>query len=795
MTENMAEEILEEVNSLYDDSLAQLEFRQVLEKVSKYCLSSLGSELIMRSLPTDNLFWLRKEHVFIDETISLLTEDDPMPFEGLRDIRPLLHKSLVANAVLSTKDLLRSSDVFRVSRMIKNYFETRLEKYPTLAEEGVLLHSNRLLEKHISEAIDEMGEVRDTASRELSRIRREIQSKSNHLRKRLSVLLKKVSEDDMVMEEFVTMREGRFVLPVKVEHKRHISGIIHGYSQTGSTVFMEPSEIFEMNNEVSLLINEEKREIYRILANLTAEIGDEARQFLASVNILANLDAVLAKAKYALEFGGVKPEIWDDKEIFLKDVRHPLLVHSKGIKKIRPMSISFDSKKRGHLISGPNAGGKTVALKSIGLNVTMALSGIFPLGICKTNYRTVFSAIGDHQSIENDLSTFSSQIIQLQNILSNCDNRALVLIDEILSGTDPQEGSALAAGIMDTFIELNLFFVATTHQSTLKSYALSREEIENASLEFDDGKLAPTYNFLQGIPGNSYAFVLAKSLGLSKLALDRAKSYLGNKQTELEESIAVLQRYRNEQKTLKDEARKEKIKAEKEREKYEKKFKEIKQKRRELIDKAKEEAYEIVQKSNALIENTIRQVQEEKKSFAEIKKSYNKEKNELEKEIKKKFVKEKVQKKEKVSSHEFKPGDSVALEDSNNVGYILEIYKDAKMALVEFNGVKFRLPFGQLFPTKAPVKPRSDHSDHFTFNAKSRLDIRGKRAEESLREVDEFLSKAIVSNLTPLTIIHGKGTGALKEAIHQFLRYHQSVKSFRLGTLVEGGAGVTVVEL
>ena len=791
----MAEELVGKEKTYSAKTLEELEFGQVLEKVSKYCISSLGKEIILSLSPNDNLFQLRKDHVLVDEMISLITEDDPIPFEGLSDIRPLLHKSLVANSILSTGEFLKAADVFRVSRMIKNYFSTRLEKYTTLAEDCELLHSNRLLEKHINETVNETGEVRDTASRELSRIRREIQIKSNHLRKRLQVLLKKVSEDDMVQEDFVTMREGRFVLPVKVEHKRHISGIIHGYSQTGSTVFLEPQEIFEMNNEVSLLLNEEKREIYRILSNLTAEIGDDARLFLSSVEIMANLDSVISKARYALEFGGVMPEIWDNNEIFMKDIRHPLLVHAKGIKKVQPLSIEFDEGTRGHLISGPNAGGKTVSLKSIGLNILMALSGLFPLGICKTNYRTVFSAIGDHQSIENDLSTFSSQILNLQAILSECDNRSLVLVDEILSGTDPSEGSALAAGIMDTFIELNLFFIATTHQSTLKSYALSRTEIKNASLEFDDAKLKPTYHFLQGIPGNSYAFVLAKNLGLSPLVLDRAKNYLGSKQTELEESIAVLQKYRNETKKLKDEARKAKEKAEKEKRKYEEKFNAIKEKRQELIDKAKEEAFEIIQKSNALVENTIRKVQENKASFSEIKKKFNKEKQELEKEVKKKFKTDKKDKKADKKAHDFQQGDSVAMEDSTSVGTILEIDKDAAMALVDFNGVKFRLPFADLHPVETKPRVKSDHSDHFKFDAQARLDIRGKRAEEAIREVDDFLSRAVISNLTPLTIIHGKGTGALRQAIHDFLKYHPNVIEFRLGALVEGGAGVTVVEL
>jgi DNA mismatch repair protein MutS2 len=781
---------------LLDDSLRQLEFHLVLEKAAGFSVSSLGRELILSSAPRADLYWLSNEHSLIEEMIRLIIEDDSLPFDGLSDIKSKLQKSLIQNAILTTTEFLSILECIKASRLIKSYFYVKENKYPALAENAKPLHDNRLLEKHITDTIDITGEIKDSASRELSRIRAEINSKSGHLRKKLQSILKKVAEDDMVMEEFVTLSEGRFVLPVKVEHKRHISGIIHGYSQTGSTVYLEPAEIFELNNEISLLKNEEKKEIYRILANLTAELGADARDYLRSIDILAHLDSVSARAKYAIEYGGIKPEIWENDEIYMHDIRHPLLVHAKSKEKVKSLSINFSDKIKGHLISGPNAGGKTVALKSIGLNLAMALSGIFPMGVCSTNYRSIFSAIGDHQSIEADLSTFSSQILRLNRILTNCTSNSLILIDEILSGTDPQEGSALAAGIMDTFLELNLFFVVTTHQSALKSYALTRDVIENDSLEFDQDKLLPTYKFLQGVPGNSYAFVLAKNIGMSELVLGRARNYLGSRQTELEESIAVLQKYRSDIEQLREDANQEKQNAEKIRRKFEEKFDEIKTKRREYIDKAKEEAFEIVQKSNALVENAIREIQEEKKSFAEIKKDYNKEKTQLEKEINTRFIKESQAEEEIEDSYKFSKGDSVKVDDSPNIGLILESDNTGRTALVEFNGLKFRLPYTRLKKTKDSAAPlASSAGSHIRFDARSRLDLRGKRADEALNETDEFISHALVTNVPLLTIIHGKGTGALRQVIHDYLKHHQMVKSYRLGELVEGGAGVTVVEL
>lgn len=785
-----------DVTSLQNESLKQLEFYRLLDIISNYAGSELGKELILNSYPNNELFWLRREHSLIQEMIVILTEDDALPLENIKDIRPLLYKSQVANAILSTDDILSVRDVIRTSRLIKNWFRNKAEIYAEFYEESELLTDNRLLEKHISEAIDDTSNLKDNASRELARIRSDIREKSDRLRSRIRRIMKKVSDDDMLREDFVTIREGRFVLPVKIENKRQVPGIIHSVSQTGSTVFLEPSEIIEMNNDLSLLLNEEKREIYRILQNLTSEIGSEAKDFLKNVDILAHFDSVFAKARYALDNGGIKPEIISDSRIELINIRHPLLVHSKGSKHVMPLSIFFDGQKRGHLISGPNAGGKTVALKSIGLNIAMALSGIFPLGSCTTNYRTIFSAIGDNQSIENDLSTFSSQISQLKKILDRCSYDSLVLVDEIGSGTDPQEGSALAAGIIDSFININLFFVVTTHQSSLKSYALTQDVIENASLEFSEEQLSPTYKFLSNIPGNSYAFVLAENLGIPNNILRKAKSYLGDKHTQIEESIRILQKVRSDAEAMQTAAKQEYVKAEALRKEYELKFKDIKSKRSVLMEKARQEAAELVRSANALIENTIKEIREQSKEIATIKKDFNEQKDAIVGQLK-----ESADKNQSTQSVALQIGDSVTLEDSSAVGTVLEVDSEHNTALVDFNGVKFRLPFEQFIKTKPEKKKRSTSSNtsstvtNVKYDSSISIDLRGRRVDECLRMTDEFISNALLSNISPLTIIHGKGTGALRAAVQEFLSNHPSVKSFRSGTIHEGGDGITVVEI
>ncbi len=776
---------------LLNESLEELEFNSILKQISGYCHSSAGQEYVLNSKPTDDIYWLRNEHKLIEENVQLIIENEFPPISGYEDIRTFLRKSLVENAVLKSDELLSIAETIRVGRLLKSFFSDRKEECPNLWEETERIYDNRLLEKHINEAIDENAAIKDNASRELAQIRRNILRKSAQMRKRMDAILKKVSKEEMAQEDFVTLREGRFVLPVISSHKKHIPGIIHGVSQTGSTVFLEPSEITEMNNELSLLLNEEKREIYRILSNLTSELGEESRDFLKSIEIIAHLDSCLAKAKYAVDYGGVPPKILDDNFIYCSNIRHPILVRSKGIKKVAPLSVEFDEKRRGYLISGPNAGGKTVAIKNVGISIAMALSGVFPLGECKTGFRMIYASIDDRQSIEQDLSAFSSQILRINEILACADDKSLILIDEIGSGTDPYEGGALSAGILDSLLEVKSFFAATTHNSALKSFAFSKNEISNASLEFDDEKLVPTYKFLDQIPGNSYAFQLAENLGLPKRVLDRAKSYLGDKGSQLEDSLAMLQKLKNKTRRLEKEAEEAKREALKQKEKFQKKYEELKNKRARYIEEAKEKAGEIIKDANALIENTIREVKEREKPVGEVKKQYEETKKNIEKEL------EKPKREPEVESGSPQIGDYVVISDSNAKGQLVDLDEKTTQAEVDVNGMKFKTPLNKLKKTKKEKKKSVSKSkaDYISFDAKSKLDIRGQRAEEAAQEIDRFLAEAIAANLLTVTIVHGKGTGVLRNVTKEYLTSRDEVKSFRSGKLSEGGDGITVVEL
>lgn len=775
----------------------ELEFDTVLEEISKLCNSTKAAEYSLKIKPYNNVEDLKDELDLTEDVIQIFQSGEELPLSGLREIDSSLKKSQIRNAVLDEFELLRIKDNLRVFRLVNNYIYNKSGSLVSLSKIKELIHFNQFIEKHIDDAISDNGEVKDTASKELQSIRRNILSTSDRLRNKLQSILKKTFQDDLLQDDFYTMREERFVIPVKTEFKKQIPGIIHGLSNTGNTVFLEPSEIIDMNNSLSILRNDEKKEIYRILSEITEEIGQESEILRATNELITRIDLINAKAKYARKYDGMKPVIVESSEIELKDIYHPLLLKNKNKKQVTPLTISFDTIKQGHLISGPNAGGKTVALKNIGLNLLMAMSGIYTFGYCKTGLRDVFTSIGDHQSIEMDLSTFSSQMKRIKDILDVADPDALMLVDEICSGTDPKEGSALASGILDTTLKYNLKFIVTTHQSSLKTYALNKENIENASLEFDETNLKPTYNFLAGVPGNSYAFNLAESIGLSKLILERAESYLDTKDSEIDRSISEIVNYRKQAEKMKLDAETRLRKAENKQLEYERLVEEIRKNKSDYKLKAQQEANLVLAEANKLVENTIREIQEGKRQLGEVKKEFELKKEELKQKVsqpvKKEVVKAKI-------DNKIEKGDTVRIDIYDTPGLVVELVEDNKHAVVEFNGLKFRTELSKLVKVSGKIKKdksksNSESSKYFKMGAETRIDIRGERVNEAIAIVENFLNDAVIAGLPFLTILHGKGTGALRQAIHEYLKMQSSIKTFRNGTLAEGGEGVTVLEL
>lgn len=808
-------------------ALDELDVASVLAEVARFCVTSIGTETVMALTPRTDAHALRIELEQVQECIDLIATANTIPLHHLEDIRPLLKKSRIEGNFLTAPDLLNVLEAMQTSRILHRFTSEHAPRAPYLQQLCEPLIDNGVMERHITDAIDDSGTIRDTASKELQSIRREIHALSARLRTRLQRILKQYGDDELLQDEFITQRDGRFVLPMRAGEKRAVQGIIHGMSSTGQTVFLEPAETFEMNNELSLLRGREQREIIRILTLLTAEVSTISHHLEAAFDVMTTLDTLIARARYAMEYGGLKPVITDEDVVDLHKVHHPVLVQQakrrrfseqkEAVAAVIPLSVTLNATTRGILISGPNAGGKTVAMKTIGTSLAMAMSGVFPLGQCTTNLRRLYTAIGDHQSIDSNLSTFSSQIIRLRDILSHCDDQALVLIDEICAGTDPAEGGALAAGILDSLIERRASFIVTTHQSSLKQYALTRSSITNASLAFDETVMRPTFEFLYGVPGNSYAFDLARNVGLPEVVLHRAKGYLGERHDELEQSISAMQRFKLEAEQLKMQAAQEKTRAEGLRKDYEHRLTQVKEKRANVVDNAREEAKEILAKANALIENTIREIVEKEKSAKQAKEDFEKAKTSLLTASSQQRVRD-----DSASSspdantgpERLSVGDSVTIVGTSNVGTIITVDDKYEYATIDVNGIKFRTPISQLAASskqqikqqvrqqrvastesilvKSPDDVRRTPDEQ---RPSMSLDMRGMRADEGLRALEVFLDNAVLKNHPFVTIIHGKGTGALRKVVQDYLADHHAISSFRSGEIHEGGDGVTIVAL
>jgi len=774
---------------LLHSSLDQLEFHRILEHIAGYAVSTLGVEHLSEAGPITDADAVRAQLRMVGEIRAMLQRDQPLPLDGIYDIREALAVSRIAGAFLSGENLNHIASTFAALRKVRDYFSARQEQCPLMFDLTRVIHANRLLEKHISDAIDDAGNVRDNASRDLARIRRDIIDKSAALRGRLQRILRRVSDEELVTDEYITLREGRLVLPVKVESKRKIPGIIHGESQSGSTVFLEPAEIFDMNNEIAELTFAERREVERILRTLTEEIGAEATDFIASMSRLQIVDSCHARARYAERYNCVEPKVTDNDVILLRNAYHPLLL--LRLDQVVPMSIEMDHATRCVVISGPNAGGKTVAMKTLGLVTAMALSGIHPpAGECTVHPCNVFTDIGDQQSLENDLSTFSSHMSRIGDIVANVMMGDVVLLDEIGTGTDPDEGGAIAASILEYLLARRTFILATTHHSFLKIFAYDTEGVVNAGMEFDTRTITPTYNFILGMPGNSYAFELIERLGFEQKILAAARERLGEERNRMTEIIGQLEEDLAESRRLREEHRRELREAEETRRRYEAESREFAERRQTIIAEARREARETLAGANSMIENALREI----RSGAT---------NEQVKELRRTIedAREGLAKSEPRPQPDgpvFAKGDTVRVKGGTQVGELQFDPDEKGNVVVQFGAMRMRSHVDELEHVTRREARREQAGRIAIANAsegESRIDLRGMYADEALIRLEQAISAALNSNIGILDIIHGKGTGVLRMRVQEYLSRHPSVAAYRTGALTEGGAGVTIVEL
>lgn len=778
-----------------------LELDKVIRMLEKRCMSALGKTLASELTPATTLDNAKALVLQTEDAYTLISRFGSPSFDGVKNVAHSLARAN-AGGMLTMRELLDISSVLKCVHNVLDWRSHCENMNNSLDRYFEVLTDLPSLERKISSSILSEDEMHDNASPELFRIRRKIISAENKVRDKLDSIIRSDATKGCLQEAVVTIRNGRYVVPVKAEFRSHVSGLIHDTSSSGSTVFIEPMGVVEANNEIRVLHSAEKEEIERILFVLSAECAENANAIKYSVGLLAHLDLIFAKAKLAFDMKASTPILNGDGVIDLKKARHPLL----DKKTVVPVDIMIGSDYKVLVITGPNTGGKTVSIKTLGLICLMAACGL--MIPCADNsqvavFGSVLADIGDEQSIEQSLSTFSSHIKNITSILRKTDDNTLVLLDELCSGTDPVEGAALATSILEKLKSCGAVVAATTHYAELKTYAIDTDNVENACCEFDVATLAPTYRLLIGVPGKSNAFAISKRLGVPPDIIEYATTLVDTESNRFEHIVDELEksrknyeeRYEQIESALAD-ALAEKEKAEQLNEKlkaeYDRKIDEANQMARAIADDARA-------KANALIDE-----------LEKLKKNKNADISQVRAAAKAGF--KEIDKVGSSKTHDdgytlprpLKIGDDILLRDINRQAVVLSEVDQSNNVQVQAGIVKMKVPLSniKLIEQKKAEVPYAKHSfkgagkDGKTHKrATMELDIRGMMVDEGVIELDRFIDGAVLNKIGSFSIIHGKGTGALRAGVHKYLKTNKFVKSFRLGVFGEGEAGVTIVEL
>ncbi|WP_404303602.1 endonuclease MutS2 [Paenibacillus sp. DP01] len=780
-----------------------LEYQKILNKLSHYAQTATGQQTALRLQPSDDLEHIKKLLKGTDEAYAADRLKGVPSFNGVVDITPTVKRARIGGT-LSPQELHGIRTTVQAARRIQVYVTSLHEENPveTLLYWSEQLSEQRSLENSIKGCIDENAEVLDSASTELSQIRRELRSGEVRIREKLDSMIRSSTVSKMLQDQLITIRGDRFVIPVKAEYRSYFGGIVHDQSGSGATLFIEPESIVTMNNKLRETRLREEREIEVILQKLTALVAEQADMLLYDVDILGNLDFIFAKARLAREMKATLPLMNDRGYLKLKKGRHPLI----PLEQVVPIDVELGNSYTSIIVTGPNTGGKTVTLKTIGLLSLMAMSGLFvPVEdesqLCV--FDAIYADIGDEQSIEQNLSTFSSHMTNIISILKNMTPKSLVLLDEVGAGTDPAEGSALAVSILEHIHALGCRMVATTHYSELKAYAYERKGIINASMEFDVATLSPTYRLLVGVPGRSNAFAIAERLGLPGRILDYARGEVTEEDQRVEHMIASLEQNRLTAEQEREKAEQLRKEMEVLRTRHQTELDKLESQRDRMLEKAEDEARVLVDKARSEAEKIITDLrklaQEEGASVKEHKLiAARRELDEAEPKQRKKST---VKRPATPRTRSIMAGDEVSVHSLNKKGHVVEL-TGSKEAIVQLGIMKMKVSLDDLellqpAPTTTPKvqKPVTGVKRTRDDNVRSELDLRGANVEEALMEVDRFMDEAFLANLGQVYIIHGKGTGVLRTGIQEYLRKHKHVKSYRIGNYNEGGTGVTVAEL
>lgn len=782
-----------------DRNFLALELDKVLKKLSQEACSEKAKEKIINILPDCNI---KNVNRLLDETLAAYTLSCRFggpSFYGLKNVVESVKRASYGG-VLTNLELLDIASCLAVMREVKDW-RKQCEGIETCIDVWFnSINVNKYLEEKINNCIISEDEFSDTASKELYSIRRKIRGINEKIREKLDDMIKSSKFRKYLQEPIVTVRNDRFVIPVKAEYRSEISGLVHDTSASGSTVFIEPMGVVNGNNEVKVLRSKEKEEIDRILKEISEEVGRFSNDIILGYNSLVELDIIFAKASLGIRMKAVMPKINEEGKIKLIKARHPMIKDSDVV----PMNIELGENFNTLIITGPNTGGKTVSLKTIGLFSTMAMCGMMiPAddGSVVSTFDNILVDIGDEQSIEQSLSTFSSHIKNIIKILSKCTNKSLVLLDEIGAGTDPVEGAALAISIIETLREKGARIAVTTHYKELKEYALKTSGIENGSCEFDINTMKPTYKLILGIPGKSNAFSISERLGMDKSIIDKAKSLTSEDDNKLEEIISSLEETRQKVEKEYKLAQQMKIESEKTLRENERLQKEIESKKDEIInnsrDKAKKILEEVVCRSEMIFEELENLKNSKNVASADKRSLLNSEIRAIENLADP--VKENINKEVK-KNLKFKIGDTVFVSDFNKEGEVLKDEDSSGKIMVQVGAIKTRVLKSHLSKSSKKIK---SVSGHVTKNIKSKsnvsvsteIDLRGQNILEATMELDGFIDTCVIAGLKQITIIHGKGTGQLRKGIQDYLKTNKQIKRFRIGNFGEGESGVTIAEL
>lgn len=797
---------------MQDKVLKILEFDKIISTLVSNCSCLLGKERAENLHPSCLIDDVKQSQHETSQAVSMLLSKGMPPFGGLKDIRTSIQKS-IKGAILNPKELIDIADVLRASRNLKAYHHCDFinshhshehhHRYDILDTIFESLYSNNRVENRIFSCILNEEEISDTASPALHSIRRQISDSEQKIKEKLNSLVHSSTYQKYLQENIVTIRSGRYVLPVKQEFRHEVPGLVHDSSASGATLFIEPMSVVEANNAIKQLKIKENLEIEKILSELTVLVAEISHDLLQNVEHLARLDFIFAKAKLSTCMKAVQPKINQTGCVNLKKARHPLL----NADYVVPIDIMCGDDFNTLVVTGPNTGGKTVTLKTVGLLTLMAQAGLhIPAdeGSEINVFQSVFADIGDEQSIEQSLSTFSSHMVNIIQILEQVDSNTLVLLDELGSGTDPVEGAAIAMAILEYLHNSNAKTIATTHYSELKSFAINRKGIENASCEFDVETLRPTYRLLIGVPGRSNAFAISQKLGLSDNIISKAREFISKEDTNFEDIIALVETNRIKSEKQLDEVQKLKSECQSIKAELIKQKEALDNQKKQLIKNARQEAKEIIEDAKAEAEKILSELKIlSSADEPERNKKGETLKNQLRKRIKD-FEESLVEPLYSVdntqTNHIFKAGDLVYITSLDQEGTVLSVPDENNNIQVQAGIIKLKIHTSQLSPAKKEKVSLDRVGISKVISNKNRvvsldLDLRGQSLEEALDNTDKYLDDAVLTGLQTVTIIHGKGTGVLRSGIHQFLKKHPHVSTFRLGKFGEGEQGVTIVEL